>query len=118
VTNPTWLAVGLTFAAIAGESSASAQAGCTLYDPWFSSETVNLTHLNNTKNNFGGMSPPSLGDYDCDTDIDLTDLNIVKNNFGLAPPRYAETGISTPEPSSLLLAVAAGGASLFARRCW
>lgn len=116
--NPKWLAVGLTLAAIAGGSSALAQTGCTLYDPWFSSETVNLTHLNNTKNNFGWMSPPALGDYDCDTDIDLTDLNIVKNNFGLAPPRHTVPGVSTPEPSSLLLAVAAGGAALSARRRW
>jgi len=56
---------------------------------------VNLTDLNNVRNNFGGAG---LGDTDGDNDVDLDDLNAVRNNFGAA------AGISAvPEPSGFAL---------------
>jgi hypothetical protein len=40
---------------------------------------VDLTDLNNVRNQFGGTG---LGDTDGDNDVDLTDLNNVRNQFG------------------------------------
>jgi hypothetical protein len=70
---------------------------------------VDLTDLNNVRNNFGGTTG---GDTDNDGDVDLTDLNNVRNNFG------ATAGAnSVPEPGTLALAAAAlAGFGLFARR--
>lgn len=73
---------------------------------------VNLTDLNNVKNNFGSPSPPAVGDTDGDGDIDLTDLNAVKNNFGATAPASA---VSVPEPASAIVALI-GLAGLAARR--
>ncbi len=82
--------------------------------------TVNLPDLNNVRNNFGATG---LGDTDGDNDVDLTDLNNVRNNFGATGggggPGGTFAGIVTygaipggiinpvPEPSTLLLALAA-----------
>lgn len=59
---------------------------------------VDLTDLNNVRNNFGGQG---LGDTDADGDIDLTDLNNVRNGFG------ASSSVAVPEPSSGVFALAA-----------
>ncbi|MDZ4780139.1 MAG: PEP-CTERM sorting domain-containing protein [Planctomycetia bacterium] len=40
---------------------------------------VDITDLNNVRNNFAGAG---LGDTDDDGDVDITDLNNVRNNFG------------------------------------
>jgi hypothetical protein len=46
---------------------------------------VDLTDLNNVRNNFGSATPP-IGDTDDDGDVDLDDLNAVRNNFGFVSP--------------------------------
>lgn len=114
--NPKWLAVGLTLAAIAGGSSALAQTVCPLCEPDGYEKRITLVDINNIKNNFGMTSPPVNGDLNCDAGVDLADFNIAKNFFEMAPPPCPTPGLATPEPSSLLLAVATGGAALFARR--
>ncbi|MDZ4779784.1 MAG: hypothetical protein SGJ19_05990, partial [Planctomycetia bacterium] len=43
---------------------------------------VNITDLNNVRNNFGAAGGAPLGDTDVDHDVDITDLNNVRNNFG------------------------------------
>jgi len=62
---------------------------------------VDLSDLNNVRNNFGGAG---LGDTaPFDGDVDLDDLNAVRNNFGGEAP-------FVPEPTSLaLLAIGAFG---------
>ncbi|MDZ4783830.1 MAG: PEP-CTERM sorting domain-containing protein [Planctomycetia bacterium] len=67
---------------------------------------VDITDLNNVRNNFSGTG---LGDTDGDNDVDITDLNNVRNNFGAGPGANA-----VPEPGSM--ALAAIGLSVFARR--
>jgi hypothetical protein len=44
---------------------------------------VDLTDLNNVRNNFGGTG---LGDTDGNGVVDLNDLNAVRNNFGASAP--------------------------------
>ncbi|MDZ4783967.1 MAG: LamG-like jellyroll fold domain-containing protein, partial [Planctomycetia bacterium] len=44
---------------------------------------VDITDLNNVRNNFSGAG---LGDTDNDNDVDITDLNNVRNNFGAGQP--------------------------------
>ncbi len=46
---------------------------------------VDLTDLNNVRNNFGSAAAP-IGDTDDDGDVDLDDLNAVRNNFGFVSP--------------------------------
>ncbi|MDZ4782623.1 MAG: S8 family serine peptidase [Planctomycetia bacterium] len=43
---------------------------------------VDITDLNNVRNNFGGEG---LGDADGDNDVDISDLNAVRNQFGATP---------------------------------
>ncbi|MDZ4779300.1 MAG: hypothetical protein SGJ19_03505, partial [Planctomycetia bacterium] len=43
---------------------------------------VDITDLNNVRNNFGSAAPP-IGDTDEDGDVDISDLNAVRNNFGV-----------------------------------
>ncbi|MDZ4782073.1 MAG: serine hydrolase [Planctomycetia bacterium] len=50
---------------------------------------VDVTDLNNVRNNFGGGG---LGDTDGDGDVDIADLNNVRNNFGDSLP--------SPSPAS------------------
>lgn len=71
---------------------------------------VDLTDLNDVRNNFGTEGP---GDADFDGDVDLSDLNLVRNNFGTGdftlipggPISYYEvtTSAVVPEPASILL---------------
>jgi hypothetical protein len=70
---------------------------------------VDLTDLNNVRNNFGGSG---LGDTNGDGSIDLEDLNAVRNNFGATASPSA-----VPEPASFALAALTGiGALLFGKR--
>lgn len=55
--------------------------------------SVDITDLNNVRNNFGGEV---LGDANGDSLVDIEDLNLVRNNFG-------NTLASVPEPSSVVL---------------
>ncbi len=88
--------------------------GDTNYD-----DLVDLTDLNNVRNNFGFTG---LGDTDQDGAVDLEDLNLIRNNFGrrgyfTLPPEFAVTQSGTvsfpplpgssfvPEPSAALLAI-------------
>jgi hypothetical protein len=57
---------------------------------------VDLTDLNNVRNNFGGTTG---GDTNGDGLVDLVDLNNVRNNFG------ATAGSAVPEPASAGLAL-------------
>lgn len=59
---------------------------------------VDITDLNNVRNNFGSGG---LGDTDDDGDVDITDLNNVRNNFGAGAPGAN----AVPEPSTALLAL-------------
>lgn len=63
---------------------------------------VDITDLNNVRNNFGGTG---LGDTDWDNDVDIVDLNNVRNNFG--------TNFSTfralPPPPNGLMMMSGGG---------
>ncbi len=71
---------------------------------------IDLTDLNNVRNNFG--SSDGLGDTNGDNLIDLNDLNNVRNCFGRARSPQA-----VPEPSSLaLLAAGTAGFAAFLRR--
>ena len=56
---------------------------------------VDLTDLNNVRNNFGSAGTPVLGDTNTDGLVDLTDLNNVRNNFGASAP--------VPEPATWAL---------------
>jgi autotransporter-associated beta strand protein len=48
---------------------------------------VDLTDLNNVRNNFGATAAPSVpGDTNGDDVVDLTDLNNVRNSFGRGGP--------------------------------
>jgi hypothetical protein len=62
---------------------------------------VDLTDLNNVRNQFGNIGLDILGDTDDDDDVDLTDLNNVRNNFGAGPP----AGSPVPESAGLMLAL-------------
>ncbi len=57
---------------------------------------VDLTDLNNVRNNFGSTG---LGDTNGDNNVDLTDLNNVRNNFG------AQGSAAVPEPATFCLAL-------------
>ncbi len=54
---------------------------------------VDLTDLNNVRNNFGAADPV-IGDTDNDGDVDLSDLNAVRNNFGATAGSPAEATAS------------------------
>ncbi|MDZ4781650.1 MAG: pentapeptide repeat-containing protein [Planctomycetia bacterium] len=70
---------------------------------------VNITDLNNVRNNFGGSG---LGDTDGDLDVDINDLNAVRNNFGNSLGAQ-----SVPEPTAApLLAIAAATLAFTKRR--
>ncbi|MDZ4778995.1 MAG: PEP-CTERM sorting domain-containing protein [Planctomycetia bacterium] len=72
-------------------------------------DDVDITDLNNVRNNFSGNG---LGDTDGDNDVDITDLNNVRNNFGAVPGANA-----VPEPSTFgLLGLGAIVAGWFTRR--
>ncbi|MDZ4779058.1 MAG: PEP-CTERM sorting domain-containing protein [Planctomycetia bacterium] len=68
---------------------------------------VDITDLNNVRNNFSGEG---LGDTDGDLDVDITDLNNVRNNFGAGAP------VGVPEPTSAVLVLCGLGGVLLARR--
>jgi len=61
---------------------------------------VDITDLNNVRNNFGGAGSPILGDTDEDNDVDISDLNAVRNNFG-----RSTRAPTVPEPSTWILAL-------------
>jgi len=47
---------------------------------------VDITDLNNVRNNFGSQGNPVVGDTSpFDGDVNITDLNNVRNNFGVVP---------------------------------
>lgn len=77
----------------------SAQAGDTDGDG-----DVDLSDLNNVRNNFGGAGAGDTSPFD--GDVDLDDLNAVRNNFGSSP------AVAVPEASALALA-SLGVGSLF-----
>lgn len=68
---------------------------------------VDITDLNNVRNNFSGEG---LGDTDGDNDVDITDLNNVRNNFGAGAP------VGVPEPGSAALVLCGLGAVMLLRR--
>jgi hypothetical protein len=68
---------------------------------------VDITDLNNVRNNFSGEG---LGDTDDDNDVDITDLNNVRNNFGAGAP------VGVPEPGSAALVLCGLGAVLLLRQ--
>lgn len=57
-------------------------------------QAVDLSDLNNVRNNFGGTG---LGDTDFNGTVDLADLNNVRNNFGV------NSTVVVAEPSTALL---------------
>lgn len=59
---------------------------------------VDLSDLNNVRNNFGVSGGHPIGDANLDGSVDLNDLNLVRNHFG-------NSGVVS-EPSSLLLLLA------------
>ncbi len=66
---------------------------------------VDLTDLNNVRNNFGQRGDPVLGDTDPFNGlVDLYDLNQVRNNFGTDYNHPA----TAPEPTAWLLAMVGG----------
>jgi len=62
-----------------GQILGSPGAGDLVLGDTDSNGTVDVTDLNNVRNNFGGLG---LGDADGDGDVDVSDLNAVRNNFG------------------------------------
>jgi hypothetical protein len=94
------------YANILGDKNYFGQSGVGLTGDTDGDGDVDLTDLNNVRNNFGGAG---LGDTDSDGDVDLSDLNNVRNNFG------AVGANAVPEPASwTMLAIAS--AAMFARR--
>jgi len=63
-----------------GQILGSPGAGDLVLGDTDSNGTVDVTDLNNVRNNFGGLG---LGDADGDGDVDVSDLNAVRNNFGV-----------------------------------
>jgi len=70
---------------------------------------VDLTDLNNVRNNFGSSGESIVGDTNGDQLVDLADLNNVRNNFG-------SVLASVPEPSAMVLVLASIATVGFARR--
>jgi len=71
---------------------------------------VDITDLNNVRNNFGGTG---LGDTDGNGGVDIVDLNNVRNNFGAGEPIAS----AVPEPATWVLALAGiAAAGLWRRR--
>jgi Dockerin type I domain/PEP-CTERM motif len=70
---------------------------------------VNLSDLNEVKNNFGSDGAGG-GDTNGDGVVNLTDLNNVKNNFGNGSPGFSVV----PEPGTVMLL--AMGCAVLARR--
>ncbi|MDZ4780744.1 MAG: hypothetical protein SGJ19_10860 [Planctomycetia bacterium] len=67
---------------------------------------VNVTDLNNVRNNFGSFGPDVLGDTNNDDEVTIADLNAVRNNFGEGG------GSPVPEPAGVALAALSIVASL------
>ncbi|MDZ4779309.1 MAG: PEP-CTERM sorting domain-containing protein [Planctomycetia bacterium] len=62
---------------------------------------VDITDLNNVRNNFGSQGNPVVGDTSpFDGDVNITDLNNVRNNFGVVPGGAS----AVPEPSTWIMA--------------
>ncbi|MDZ4783557.1 MAG: LamG-like jellyroll fold domain-containing protein [Planctomycetia bacterium] len=103
-TEPDAAFAGLSEVQFFGIAAASGPLGDTDGDA-----DVDITDLNNVRNNFSGNG---LGDTDNDNDVDITDLNNVRNNFGAGQPGAA----AVPEPGSLILALCLGVGALATRR--
>jgi hypothetical protein len=83
-------------------------------------QVVNITDLNEVRNNFGSSG---LGDLNQNGVVDIADLNAVRNAFGtdfgytLGPEHQVPAGEAVPEPPSItLLAVAVAGVVAARRR--
>ena len=61
-------------------------AGQTLPGDTNADGVVDITDLNNVRNNFGALGPGVLGDTDGNNRVDINDLNAVRNNFGASLP--------------------------------
>jgi CubicO group peptidase (beta-lactamase class C family) len=61
---------------------------------------VDLTDLNNVRNNFGATGEGVLGDTNGDGIVDLTDLNNVRNNFGATAPAPSAMFAAAPSDNS------------------
>lgn len=74
---------------------------------------VNITDLNNVRNNFGATGAGVVGDTNGDNEVNIVDLNAVRNNFGAsnngspAPVRTTATSAQLATRTSVTTTVAA-----------